>query len=175
MYLAEVLLYSTDMKRTHVAIAVSLLVLGLVAAEVFYFRFHTYFQQVEVSEPMRAPELPPSSTVAVPKTIAQGSFVEIDAIHKGSGTARIIQETDGSYVRFENFRVTNGPDLYVYLSDTETPGNTLASLGNYTNLGVLKGNVGDQNYDIPATHTDSRTVVIWCEEFGVLFSYAPLR
>lgn len=161
--------------KTRILIVVAVL-LGLTAAEIFYFRFHTYFQQVEVSEAPRIQEPTPTSpTAELPKTVAQGSFVEVDAVHKGSGTVRVIEQNGESYVRFEDFRVTNGPDLYVYLSDTETPGNTLESLGHYTSLGLLKGNVGDQNYVIPSTRTGYRTVVIWCQEFGVLFSFATLR
>ncbi len=151
-------------------------VLGLVAADVFYFRFHTYFQRTEVREAPLVQESDPSAPEAVAdKTIAQGTFVEIDAVHKGSGTAKMIQHNDQVYLRFEDFRVTNGPDLYVYLSDSKTPGNTLESLGNYKSLGVLKGNIGDQNYDIPAANDGYRTVVIWCQKFGVLFSFAVME
>lgn len=149
---------------------------GLAAAELFYFRFHTIFQRQEVYEAPRVQEsVSPSAAVEANQIIAEGSFVGIDAVHKGSGTAKIIQQNNESYLRFENFSVTNGPDLYVYLSDSKTPGNTLASLGNYTNLGTLKGNIGDQNYDIPTEHASDRTVIIWCQQFGVLFSFAVME
>lgn len=149
---------------------------GLVAAELFYFRFHTIFQRQEVYEAPRVQESSsPSVAVKAAQIIAEGSFVGIDAVHKGSGTAKIIQQDNEAYLRFENFSVTNGPDLYVYLSDSNTPGTTLASLGNYTNLGTLKGNIGDQNYDIPTEHIDDRTIIIWCQQFGVLFSYAVME
>jgi hypothetical protein len=85
---------------------------------------------------------------------------------------------NGSHLlRFENFRTTNGPDLVVYLAAHAAP----ASAGDVTEagflgLGKLKGNVGNQNYRIPANVDVSayRSAVIWCELFGVLFSPASL-
>lgn len=154
------------------------LILGIIvvlaALELFYFRFHTYLQRNEVSEAMPSAS-PGAPAAAQPKTIVQGTFTEIDFVHKGSGTAKIIEQGGKRYLRFENFKVTNGPDLYVYLSESKTPGNTLKSLDKYISLGRLKGNVGDQNYEIPEPFRGYDTAVIWCLEFGVLFSYAIMR
>ena len=142
----------------------------LVGLELFYFKFHTYFQTTEVNE-----AFPAAGSDSGPKTIVQGQFVEVDAIHKGSGTARVIEQNSKQYLRFENFNVTNGPDLYVYLSESKTPGRNLESLGRYADLGRLKGNVGDQNYEIPEGFEGYDTAVIWCKQFGVLFSYAAMK
>lgn len=110
-----------------------------------------------------------------PAVIARGSFVDSDLIHTGEGDAIILSYPDGTtYVRFENFSVVNGPDVHVYLSPTTVPGRSLESLGDYIDLGLLKGNKGDQNYQLPADFTDYGSVVLWCEEFGVLFPYATL-
>jgi len=50
---------------------------------------------------------------------------------------------DGANVlRLEDLIVTNGPDLYVYLS-------TDKSASDFVNLGRLKANIGNQNYQIP--------------------------
>lgn len=68
--------------------------------------------------------------------------------------------------------MTNGPDLYVYLSNSNTPTRDEKSLGQYVNLGRLKGNVGNQNYEIPELASGYTTAVIWCKKFSVLFSYA---
>ena len=144
------------------------LILIAVVAELFYFRFHTYLQSKKVNEPT------PTESQDL-KVIVQGEFVDVDAVHKGSGIARIIEQDDKRYLRFENFEVTNGPDLYVYLSESKTPGNDLKSLDKYIILGRLKGNIGSQNYEIPESFRGYDTAIIWCQKFGVLFSYAIMR
>ena len=110
-----------------------------------------------------------------PVVIATGSFIDIDPVHGAVGSATIYQLPDGRHVlRFEDFRSKNGPDLHVYLS-TETPKSTFASLGeNEIHLGPLKGNVGNQNYEIPADVDLSqyRSAVIYCRPFRVVFSSA---
>lgn len=62
--------------------------------------------------------------------------------------------------------------MFVYLSDSENP---KENLGSYVDLGVLKGNIGNQNYELPENLEDFKSVVIWCKEFGVLFPYAVLN
>lgn len=113
-----------------------------------------------------------------PVVVAQGQFVDADAVHKGSGTATLYRVPDGRHViRFENFRTTNGPALAVYLAKHSSPTRAAdVSDGGYVSLGKLKGNVGNQNYDIPENVDISEygSVVIWCELFGVLFSPASL-
>lgn len=157
-------------KKVIFIVGTTILVAALLL-ELFYFRFHTYFQKTVVNE-----AIPMKSVGSVElQTLVKGSFVEVDAVHKGSGTARIILQEGRRYLRFENFRVTNGPDLYVYLSESKTPGNDLKSLDKYISLGLLKGNVGDQNYEIPEPFRDYDTAVIWCQKFGVLFSYAVME
>ena len=110
--------------------------------------------------------------------IAQGQFVDADAIHKGSGSATLYRLPDGSHaVRFEEFRSTNGPALVVYLAKHDDPRSADDVTDNgFLNLGKLKGNVGNQNYLIPAGTPidDFNSVVIWCELFDVLFSPAAL-
>ena len=73
------------------------------------------------------------------------------------------------YVRLENFKATNGPDLYVYLA-------TDKSTSDIVNLGRLKGNIGNQNYAIPAgtNLTKYNNALIWCKAFSVLFGSAQL-
>jgi hypothetical protein len=100
-----------------------------------------------------------------------GEFIGVnDGIHDAEGLAKVIQLDDASMVlRLENFRTTNGPDLYVYLA-------TDNSASNFVNLGSLKGNIGNQNYEIPEGTDFSRydTVLIWCKAFSVLFGSAEL-
>jgi hypothetical protein len=80
-------------------------------------------------------------------------------------------------LRFTEFETTNGPDLEVWLvkaSGLKVSGDVTAS--QWLSLGPLKGNIGDQNYIIPADAKldDYKSVVIWCEQFSVLFSAADL-
>jgi hypothetical protein len=101
-----------------------------------------------------------------------GTFIGVnDGIHNAEGQAKVIKLSDGSnFVRLEDFRSTNGPDLYVYLS-------TDKSNFDFVNLGRLKGNVGNQNYEIPQGTDLSKydTVLIWCQAFSVLFGSAELK
>ena len=78
-------------------------------------------------------------------------------------------------LRLENFNVTSGPDLYVYLSDSTNPTHSVGNLGNYVDLGLLKATSGNQNYDVPARAENYRTAIIWCKQFGVLFSFAVME
>ncbi len=125
---------------------------------------------VPQAEQAMPPEMP-----AEPVALARGSFIDIDPIHGAVGSATVYELPDGSRVlRFENFRSKNGPDLHVYLS-TEAPTSTFAGLGeNEVHLGALKGNVGNQNYAVPAEVDLSqyRSVVIYCVPFKVVFSTA---
>jgi hypothetical protein len=75
-------------------------------------------------------------------------------------------------------RVTNGPDLKVWLvksGDIKSSADVKDS--HWLELGALKGNIGDQNYVIPADASiaDYKSVVIWCKQFGVLFAAADLK
>lgn len=112
-----------------------------------------------------------------PRIIGQGNFNQIDIIHGGSGTATLYELPDGSRVlRFENFRVTNGPELHVILTRNDNP-LTPEDVGtDYIDLGPLKGNVGNQNYNVPSEidFSQYQAVVIYCLPFQVVFSVATL-
>lgn len=93
-----------------------------------------------------------------------------DGIHNASGKATVLYlEDETAVLRFENFRVTNGPDLYVYLA-------TDKNASNYVELGKLKANSGNQNYELPADIDLSKynNVIIWCKAFGVYFGGAEI-
>lgn len=113
-----------------------------------------------------------------PVVVASGQFADADAIHKGSGTATLYRLPSADHViRFENFRTTNGPALVVYLARHPSPASADDVIdGGFLSLGKLKGNVGNQNYPVPAGVDISEygSVVIWCELFDVLFSPASL-
>ena len=125
---------------------------------------------VPEAEQAMPPEMP-----AEPRVLAQGSFIDIDPVHGAVGSATIYELPAGERIlRFQDFRSKNGPDLHVFLS-TEAPTSTFGSLGdNEVDLGELKGNVGNQNYEIPADVDLSqyRSIVIYCVPFHVVFSTA---
>jgi len=128
----------------------------------------------------RAPDIDTveSMSMAGPRALARGSFVDADAVHRGSGGATLYELPNGRHVvRFEDFRSTNGPDLYVYLAKHPSPAEAAdVTDGGYLSLGKLKGNVGNQNYPLPegTDVSEYNSVVIWCQLFGVLFSPAAL-
>lgn len=104
-----------------------------------------------------------------------GTFRGID--HETSGTATLDKATDGHYyVRFENFSTQNGPDLYVYLSPADATSEGKAFAEGSIDLGKLKGNIGNQNYQVPdgTDLSKYRSVVIWCRRFSTAFGAAPL-
>ncbi|HZA99513.1 MAG TPA: DM13 domain-containing protein [Nitrososphaera sp.] len=102
-----------------------------------------------------------------------GEFVGAnDGIHNAEGQVKVLKSNDNTnnFLRLEDFKATNGPDLYVYLS-------TDKSASDFVNLGRLKGNIGNQNYEIPEGTDLSRypTVLIWCQAFSVLFGSTELE
>jgi len=126
-----------------------------------------------MAEPMPPQDKP---TNVDPVVVLQGQFKDADSFHKGSGRAAIYQLPDGSHVlRLEEFSVTNGPDLRVLLAGHPAPTSS-AELGDYLELGPLKGNMGNQNYAIPANTDLSqfKSIVIYCKPFHVVFSTATL-
>ena len=138
----------------------------------------TVMPDKEMDEPM--PTLMPEATATViqePILVTEGDFYGADDFHQGKGDALIYQNPDGSYfLRFENFEVTNGPQLHVILGVEPNPFNH-DTLGDYLDLGPLKGNIGDQNYVIPAG-TDLEaygSVVIYCVPFRAIFAIAPIK
>src|ERR671919_2942923 len=104
-------------------------------------------------------------------SLLTGSFIGVgDGIHDAQGIVKVIPvESGGNVLRLEDLVVTNGPDLYVYLS-------TDKSASDFVNLGRLKANIGSQNYPIPVgtDMTKYDTVLIWCKAFSVLFGSADL-
>ncbi|HLE13971.1 MAG TPA: DM13 domain-containing protein [Anaerolineales bacterium] len=118
-----------------------------------------------------------TTSVAEPVLQLRGEFYGADDFHRGSGMALIYQLADGGYLlRLEDFEVINGPDLHVILAEDDRPYDH-ATLGDYLDLGELKGNLGDQNYAIPAGTdlTGYGSVVIYCVPFRAIFAIAPFE
>ncbi len=119
------------------------------------------------------------SEMAEATIVATGQFRDADSFHKGSGAAKLYRLAEGeALLRLENLVVTNGPDLHVILTPNPDPKNrTDVHDAGYVDLGKLKGNRGDQNYDVPAGSDlgSFGSVVIYCMPFHVVFSVATLE
>jgi len=122
-----------------------------------------------MDDPM--PESPGTWTIVV-----AGTFTGADDFHQGEGVATIYQLGDERVLRFEEFNVTNGPDLHVILSTNPNPTGR-DDIGETIDLGPIKGNIGNQNYEIPVDVDLSQyqSVVIYCQPFHVVFATAELN
>jgi len=146
------------------------ILVGIVVLALLWYLLSPLFLNKNVSEmfPL-APSLENDSSGAALDLVRAGTFVDADSFHETSGNVFIVQNGDGTHVRFENFVTTNGPDLRVYLAKD-------LKAQNYVSLGDLKGNLGNQNYvvseDIEVE--EYPYVLIWCEAFSTLFGYASL-
>lgn len=147
--------------------AVVLAGLGVGAYLVFgVFGFHLVFVDEVVAE---------ADPFAV-DTDASGTASDQPLAETGGAATEILTDGDRRVLRLEDFRTDNGPDLNVYLV-AAPPDAEAAELGaDFIDLGDLKGNVGDQNYEIPRDVDLDRysTVVIWCVRFATAFGAAGL-
>jgi len=123
-------------------------------------------------------EAPTTTTVPsieYPMVISESTIV--DVAHGGSGTVLVLELEDGSrLLRFEDLDVDNGPDLIVILSDRDVSGADDYADGEFIILGELKGNQGNQNYEIAADVdlADWATAAIWCRRFNTTFNVASI-
>ena len=133
----------------------------------------------ESAEPEDVTQSPSASPDAVPLDLASGTFISHE--YETTGTVRIVQQADGTRVlAIENLSTTNGPDVRVWLSAAEVvegrDGWFLAGDAEYFDLGPIKGNLGNQLYEIPADVDLSlyQNVTLWCLPFSVSFGAAQL-
>jgi len=158
------------MRKSIVITAILAGLAGFIAGNAFWYLASPLWIDRVVSEGLPA-------ELQVTK-LAQGRFRDADAVHKGEGIATIFATASGAPVlRFTEFSGTNGPDLKVWLvkaASVQSSDDVKAS--EWLSLGPLKGNKGDQNDVIPddVELADYPSVVIWCEQFGVLFAAADL-
>jgi hypothetical protein len=157
--------------KTFLKIAIPVFIIGFVSGNAFWYLFSPLWIDREVSEALPA-EL-------MLNEVKSGEFRDADSAHKGSGKASILKGSAGtSLVRLTEFKVTNGPDLEVWLVKAADPKSSAdVKSSEFLSLGALKGNIGDQTYSVPENVNidDFGSVVIWCEQFGVLFASAPLK
>jgi hypothetical protein len=113
---------------------------------------------------------------AAPRNVLLGRGRFAGVSHSGRGIASAIDRAQGGRVlTLTDFQVENGPDLRVLL--VAGPATGAGDIGDHSDLGALKGNVGNQQYEIPAGLDLGRyrRVVIWCRAFSVNFARAGLR
>ena len=121
--------------------------------------------------------LPTTEGGLAAQSLASGRFYSI--LHPTEGTATIFQMGDGTRVlRLTSFKTSNGPDVHVYMvaSDDAKDIATVQQAG-LIDLGVIKGNIGDQNYRLGSDLDlgKYRAVSIWCKRFSVNFGAAALK
>jgi len=149
---------------------VTLLALIIAGAGAWYaFRPERLFINQRVNE-----QFPIAS--AANNQLAAGQFHS--GAHETKGMATVFQLADGKKtLRLTNFATSNGPDVHVYLvAATDAKDNDAVTKAGFVDLGTLKGNIGDQNYELPANAdlAKYRAVTIWCKRFSVNFGTAPL-
>ena len=146
-------------RRKVMVVSALVAVIAVLVVAFGWFEVHTLVIDDRVAE-----------TAPVARDVAwQGSFESID--HETLGSAVVLGDADERYVRLQDFRTSNGPDLRVYLIPAEADG-----IGDAIDLGPLKGNVGDQNYTVPPTADLAQysRVLIWCVRFDSPFGAATL-
>jgi hypothetical protein len=113
---------------------------------------------------------------SMPVKVAAGVFRGV--AHETKGSASIYKLPDGKQIlRFSGFQTSNGPDVQVYLvAAADAQDNETVTKAGFIRIADLKGNMGDQNYELPANVdlNKYRAVTIWCRRFGVNFATAPL-
>jgi hypothetical protein len=157
----------------------SVLITGLVAlggVAWYLFRPELLFVNKRVNESVVPSSIQATETAAAPGALARGAFHSV--AHETHGTATILDLGGGKRIlRLTDFATSNGPDVRVYLvaAPDALDNETVGKVG-FIELGALKGNQGDQNYDVPATIDlgKYRAVTIWCRRFSVNFATAPL-
>ncbi len=97
--------------------------------------------------------------------------------HATSGRAVTLELADGRrFLRLDELRTSNGPDLFVYLSRAAADAPRDSFDDDFVSLGRLRANQGNQNYEIPDGVDVGRyqSVVIWCRRFTYAFGAAAL-
>ena len=141
----------------------------------YLFRPELLFVDQRVNEELAATAAAQTGAAAAPVTLAAGSFHSV--AHETRGGAAVLEFEGRRILRLTDFATSNGPDVRVYLvAAADASDNETVTKAGFVELGKLKGNQGDQNYDVPAGLDlgQYRAVTIWCARFGVNFATAPL-
>ena len=165
-------------------------VVAVVLLAAAYYGISPLFRNKELNEelPIKVAPVPTSSSTqaganspttsineAMPADIKKDTLntppatVTPTPTHPASGTVRIVSDGTKSFVRYENFKTINGPDIFVYLSKD-------LDAKDYVSIGRVKATEGNINYEIPSgvNPRDYPYILVWCETFGVLFNSAKV-
>lgn len=159
-------------RRTVITLSVA-----VVAVAAWYaFRPERLFVNKAVNEAFPVGSPAQAAVPSAPVALLAGRF-HTNA-HETKGLATIYRVPDGSRVlRLTDFATSNGPDVHVYLvAAGDVQEDAIVKRAGFVDLGSIKGNVGDQNYDVPADLDLSkyRAATVWCRRFSVNFGTAPL-
>lgn len=150
---------------------------GVVVAVVawYLFRPELLFIDQAVNESFPTATTMPGDAAAPQMKLAAGEFRGL--AHDTKGMAAIYDVGGKRVLRLTGFETSNGPDVHVLLVAAKDAADdkTVKDAG-YIDLGSLKGNIGDQNYDVPADVdlAQYQACTIWCNRFSVNFGTAPL-
>lgn len=146
--------------------------LGVLVLAVLYYAVSPLFRNVKVDESAPAGMMEKAAGEVPTVTVSEGAASAVVGTtgHPASGTVRIVTADGKRYVRYEDFKTINGPDIYVYLAkDLEAK--------EFINLGRVRATEGNINYEIP-DEVDVKEypyVLTWCQTFGVLFNSAKVQ
>jgi hypothetical protein len=121
----------------------------------------------DVNETIQA-MVPPNTDMSSVYEVRSGNFTNSGNISKVSGISRILSVNDIEFLRFEHFNITNGPELHVYFTNK-------GDLVDSKDLGILKGNIGPQNYFLGDIADQYDTVVIASKPFKMTYAKAMLE
>jgi len=144
-------------------------IVGVVLIWFGYYAILPFFINVKVDDALPAEISREEKTEIAPEAPTYSSVMGTFG-HSASGNVRVLESDGKKYIRYENFKTINGPDIYVYLAkDLEAK--------EFVSLGRVKGTEGNINYEIPKeiSVADYSYVLTWCKAFGVLFNYAELK
>ncbi|HSA89500.1 MAG TPA: DM13 domain-containing protein [Burkholderiales bacterium] len=161
--------------RTYVVIFFAALVLGAFAGFALGIFVYPYLFLADIVATEKVPE---KQAGEARKVLASGKFIHAnpsDPIHYGKGGVTVYE----NLLHLEaDFEVGPGPKFHVYLvPEKDVLPSTNVERTMFVDLGRLKAFKGSQNFDIPAgvEIANYGSVVIWCEQFGVLISPARLE
>lgn len=165
-----------DIKTQKVTYAVGVLVLTAVLGFVYY-AISPLFISVKVDEAIPNQEVEEDEVpivtsedegeVELPIAEPLVATVIDTPAHPASGLVRLVEADGKTYVRYENYKTINGPDIFVYLAKD-------INAKEFIDLGRVKATEGNINYEIPdgVSVSEYPYVLTWCKQFGVLFNYA---
>ena len=146
---------------------IGIIVIVLLVGGFGYYAISPLFNSIHANDALPTAAVVPTTE---PTSADSGASVVGTFGHPASGTVRIVTADGASYVRYENLKTINGPDIYVYLAKD-------MNATDFVSLGKVKATEGNVNYEIPAdvNSKDYPYVLTWCKTFSVLFNSAKVQ